>query len=158
MCIDMKLQSRWQPRTLEDVLGPSQGRFFGDGYRGVRHVLETAPETTEHAGAEWLARVSYPPNWSKDEAGISRRPHLSTVDAVVLPLKALDALDVEESDPSRLTTAHVSRIDLRAGSEPWFELDSVPLSIRRSETDESPADSAGTSAVRAFDFVAAPHE
>lgn len=131
----MRLEEGWRPRTLESVLGPSHGRFFGEGYRGVRHKLHIAPAGTEGENVGWLAQVTYPTGWSRDEDGKSRRPHLSTVDAVVLPLMALSSLGRRDDAATKYERAYVSRIDLRAGDVPWLDLDAVPVSLHREESE-----------------------
>lgn len=132
----MMIQEAWRRRSLESVLGRADGRFFGHGYRGVRHALSVSPD---EARDQWVATVSYPPSWSRDADGRRRRPHLSTVDAVVLPLMALGLSAERSGSAAKLDHAYVSRIDLRAGTVPWLELDSVPVSLcTRQSADATP--------------------
>jgi len=48
------------PRNLEAVLGPSQGRFFGKGYRGVRHELLLASSHRQDGSFARLAACDVP--------------------------------------------------------------------------------------------------
>ncbi|WP_454156804.1 AvrD family protein [Microbacterium lacticum] len=113
------------PVSLESLLGPAHGRYFGAGYRAVRYSWESA---VRGAGSqvEAVGRVVYPATWSTASDGFVRQPHLSSVDAVVLPLLVL-----ERGAPPRQRQAldglYVTSIDLRAGASPWLELDAVPV-------------------------------
>ncbi len=119
----MSITEDWVSTPLEEVLGPAQGRFFGGGYRDVRHRVGTIRPTGADT-VELSAHVSYPPGWSLDDTGRSREPHLSTIDAVVVPLLALGHL-------GESVTSRVSRVDLRAGSRPWTDLEDVPAQLVR---------------------------
>ncbi|MBU8580068.1 AvrD family protein, partial [Brevibacterium luteolum] len=111
----------WHPISLEDALGPASGRYFGAEYRHVHHELRDL-RVAEELTAQGTVR--YPSGWSMAEDGRERTPHLSTIDAVTLPLIALDAAGACSSNQ------YVSRIVLRAGSRPWFALDGVPVKMQ----------------------------
>lgn len=117
----MKPNDGWRPTRLEEALGPAAGRFFGTGYRTVTQELEGErghPDVFEGVG-----HVSYPEDWSVREDGSRRTPHLSTIDAVTLPLRAISRTW------SRPPGEYVSAIHLRAGSQPWLNLETVPVVI-----------------------------
>ncbi|PJJ77361.1 avirulence D protein (AvrD) [Sediminihabitans luteus] len=126
--------TRTRVSTLEDLLGPSTGRYFAAGYRHVEHALEVSgwlPSAGEY-GPTWSgsARVSYPAAWSVGTDGTPRRPHLSSVDAIALTVLAAERL-VGADAPGRWVRA----IELRASHEPCWELDDVPLALVAQETD-----------------------
>ncbi|MGO2944083.1 MAG: AvrD family protein [Brevibacterium aurantiacum] len=117
----MKPNDGWRPTRLEEALGPATGRFFGAGYRTVTQDLDgewRRPDVFEGVG-----HVSYPEDWSVRDDGSRRTPHLSTIDAVALPLRAICGTW------SRPPGEYVSAIDLRAGSQPWLSLDRVPVVV-----------------------------
>lgn len=117
--------------NFESVLGPSSARYFGAGYRQVRHSLVSQPYLDDD---EFVcsAAVSYPDDWSFDPSGRRRRPHLSTIDAVLLPLLVFDQFGVGAN-------ASISRVKFRAGSGAWEDLSNVPIGIsKRSEVEHSP--------------------
>ncbi|MDQ0708997.1 hypothetical protein QFZ52_001649 [Arthrobacter woluwensis] len=116
--------------SLDDELGPAEDRYFGGGYRQVEHELT---EAGDGDGRRWRGRVTYPARWSVGADGRSRRPHLSSVDAVVLPMAAL------AGNPSRwAAAAHaearfwIRTVKIRAGSEPWSRLADVPVTLETS--------------------------
>lgn len=112
--------------NLETVLGPRSTRYFGSGYRDVRHEFLNETNLTVH-GAETVARIIYPSTWSLDTQGNSREPHLSTIDAFLLPIKLLG---MQEQNPELFVT----RFNLRASSGAWTDLEHVPVSLRLSGT------------------------
>ena len=109
---------RYEP--LDAVLGPSDQRYFGAGYRDVAYDVSGVMlgNTLRGAGA-----LGYPQDWSVGTRGGPRTPHLSSVDAVVLPVMLL-----EKCMPSReLHDLFISSIELRAGSRAWEKLEEVPV-------------------------------
>ena len=112
--------------ALESLLGPTRDRYFGAGYRAVRYSL-----TSVHAGLteiEAVANVAYPARWSTGGDGLARSAHLSSVDAVILPVIVMESAAL----PSELRAAgrfRLSSIELRAGAHPWLTLDVVPVKL-----------------------------
>ncbi|QWF85861.1 AvrD family protein [Amycolatopsis sp. CA-230715] len=77
----------WSERTyprIEDHLGPRDRRFFGTGYKRVRHQLADAIVDADARRITAGASLDYPEDWSSKSASVSLRPHVSTIDAVVL--------------------------------------------------------------------------
>ena len=72
--------------TIDDHLGPAEGRYFGGGFRRVSHRITGA--VLEHAAGRITARagVTYPDDWSTKSAGRSLTPHLSTIDATIVSI------------------------------------------------------------------------
>ncbi|MFC8732919.1 AvrD family protein [Luteimicrobium sp. NPDC057192] len=112
--------------SLEDLLGPSEGRYFAAGYRGVVHSLAPAAGDADPdaAALTTTATVSYPRDWSTDGAGRPRTPHLSSVDAVVLATLAF-----ERAAGAGATHRWIRDVELHAGTEPWWDLENVPVSV-----------------------------
>lgn len=131
--------------SIEDYLGPGENRFFARGYQraeyGVRDVVITPDE-----GREPVVRarvdVGYPADWSTKD-GVDQRPHLSTVDALVLGVQLAEAhlahgLGLDAADRAH---ARVRKAVLRAGGEPQEDLLGIPLTarlVKSTETGRSP--------------------
>lgn len=86
---------------LTAVLGPARGRYFAEGYREVRYEVGTvrqgpADDCRTHA----VVTALYPQDWSRRGDGSARTPHLSSVDAIALPLIVLERV----VDPARLSS------------------------------------------------------
>lgn len=121
----------FEPSPLEDALGPARGRYFAAGYRGVRHHLVASETRADSNGTAVLfGEVLYPESWSTDERGAPRHPHLSSVDAIVLPMLAWQSRAAVSHSGAVLRT-----VRLRAGSEPWTALDKVPIQMHVCEND-----------------------
>lgn len=115
-------------RSLEDVLGPSAGRYFGHGYRGVRYgVKSSACLDGDPSQVSAEVHATYPPHWSIDSDGTPRRPHLSSIDATVLPLLVFEAANGHRRN--QLSTRRVRVVELRAAGKPWLELDAIPVTL-----------------------------
>lgn len=117
--------------SLEDELGPAAGRYFGFGYRQVMHeILHATPEaTTERSVSAWTGCVTYPEGWSLNVDGTSREPHLSSVDAIILPLLALQHASHGGPGDASLRRRWVRTARLRAGGASWNELGHVPITF-----------------------------
>ena len=117
--------------SLEDELGPAAGRYFGFGYRQVMHeILPAMPEAaTESPASAWTGCVIYPEAWSLNVDGTSREPHLSSVDAILLPLLALQHAHAGGAGDDSLRRRWVRTARLRAGGASWDDLDHVPINF-----------------------------
>jgi hypothetical protein len=120
-------------RSIDDHLGPATGRFFGSGYRRVGYRFNNLRLGAGGDARRLEARVavSYPADWSTKATATAIRPHLSTVDALVLgarvsglALTAVPGLD-EESRRS----AWLRRVEIKASATPVEQgLESLPVS------------------------------
>ncbi|WP_454043518.1 AvrD family protein [Cellulosimicrobium sp. Marseille-Q8652] len=128
--------------SIDDLLGPASARFFGSGYRAVRHevhdlVLESDP--TGASRVRGTASLRYPPSWSSKQ-GRALVPHVSSIDAFVLAAQLAEvllarSLGLGDEDRSR---AWVRSVDLRSGTQPQEDLEAVPLSARVVASSTSP--------------------
>ncbi|TFD11649.1 hypothetical protein E3T35_09105 [Cryobacterium sp. TMT1-2-2] len=121
---------------LDEMLGSADGRYFGSGYRDVRYALaasnlEVGARTTIHN----VGSVRYPDRWSVSAGGTGRVPHLSSVDAIVFPIMALEALS-HAADREELSSLFVESIELRAGRMAWLDLETVPISMEIDDSEE----------------------
>lgn len=124
---DAKQQVAAEGRLVDELLGPAEERYFGAGYRAVRYALQ-APIRSGSGETEALGKVVYPPRWSVDRDGQPRAPHLSSVDAVALPIQLLER-SASENALRALSNQRVGSLDLRAGTKPWLRIDTVPVSL-----------------------------
>jgi hypothetical protein len=119
--------------SIDDYLGPAAGRFFGSGYRRVSYRFEhLALGTGADVGRlEATVAVGYPRDWSTKATTHPIRPHLSTVDALVLGarLSALALTAVPGLDEESRRTAWLRRMTIHASVTPVEEgLDALPVS------------------------------
>lgn len=111
--------------SVDDYLGPSAGRFFGSGYRRVGYViggtefgLGHGPGTAGRPGVRARGGVSYPWDWSTKTEGDELRPHLTTLDALILAVRAAEfvARHTHGLDARQQARTWVRQVDIKAGS------------------------------------------
>jgi len=135
------LQSGLQLSSIDDYLGPGATRFFGSGYRRVSygwHDLETgAPSGNVRA----VAAVKYPTDWSKKQSATPLRPHLSTIDAMILGVRSAELclLRQHELDPRQRCTAWLRKLAINAASAPYEDgLDRFQVEASLNTTLQAP--------------------
>jgi hypothetical protein len=119
--------------TIDDLLGPASGRFFGNGYRRIgQHVGGFSWDSADRS-LRAVAGVVYPADWSVKQLDQSLAPHLSTIDGLVLAAQLSDAaltLDLG-LDAEQRRTMWLRRVEIRAGSQPdELGLDALPASAQ----------------------------
>nr|WP_245695023.1 AvrD family protein [Streptomyces antibioticus] len=136
--------ARLMVAAIDDYLGPGEHRYFGTGFRRVRHRLETIrvsrrPDATE---ATAHASVTYPAHWSAKGTG-ELLPHLSSIDSLALGAQLAEILlghayGLDAGARSRMWLREVS---LRAGVHPQEDLADIPVhGVFRPAESESVAD------------------
>ncbi|MEU4445694.1 AvrD family protein [Actinosynnema sp. NPDC050801] len=126
--------------TVDDYLGDGAKRFFATGYRRVGYTFD--PVTVAVRGAAdatvgTTVGLTYPADWSKKAAGTDLRPHLSTIDAILLgvQLAELCLVTAFRPDPAAHRAMWVRRVKIRAGQRPEEDLDALPLGARLRGTE-----------------------
>ncbi|MFE9256592.1 AvrD family protein [Streptomyces sp. NPDC006879] len=125
--------------SIEDYLGPGENRFFSRGYQRARYTVRdllVSPATTG-PGVRATADIDYPRDWSRKRTGSDLRPHLSTVDALVLgvQLAELHLAHGYGLDGSARRQMRLRKVQLRAGGAPQEILKGVPLAARLLRTE-----------------------
>ncbi len=126
--------------SIDDYLGPSEGRFFARGYQRAEYRVTRLACSAATDSPQVRARldVRYPADWSSKN-GVDQRPHLSTVDALVL---AVQLAELHLAVGNGLTAAERSaavlrRAVLRAGGAPQEDLLDIPLSAQLARHEPS---------------------
>lgn len=142
---------------VSDYLGAPERRFFGEGYKRARHRLTGfhIPEADgAAAGAPRLgatAQVTYPRDWSR-KGDVDQRPHLSTVDVLLLGAQLTEALltgHLGLTEPE-LATVWLARVRIKAGSRPVEDdLTGFPVSAHVAGRMASPQPGRARTAVEA---------
>jgi hypothetical protein len=125
--------------TVDDYLGPGAKRFFSAGYRRVGYTFGpvVADVRSEHdTSVTTQVGLSYPADWSKKLAGADLRPHLSTIDAILLGVQLAELCVVRtfRLDADAHRALWVRRIRIRAGQSPEEDLAELPLEGRLTGT------------------------
>ncbi|MEU9060952.1 AvrD family protein [Streptomyces sp. NPDC048430] len=130
-------------RSIDDYLGPAEGRFFSRGYQRAVYDVHTVAVTGARAcdaGVTATADITYPADWSKKKAGVDLRPHLSTVDALVLGVQLAEAHTAHAwgLGAAERRTVRLAKVVLRAGTAPQEVLTDIPLSASLTRTGPEP--------------------
>jgi hypothetical protein len=78
--------------SIDQHLGPAHGRFFGEGFKRVNHSLTNLviQLTGDHGYISGTCGLTYPRDWTHKSSG-RVRPHVSSIDGVVLAVELADA-------------------------------------------------------------------
>jgi Pseudomonas avirulence D protein (AvrD) len=129
-------------RHIDDYLGPGETRFFSHGYRRATYDVRDVHIEPAAAGPQVTATVSvaYPADWSRKKAGHDLRPHLSTVDMLVLgaQLAELYLAHAYALDAVAQAGAWLRRVTLTAGTSPQEDLADIPAAATLRETVPAP--------------------
>jgi hypothetical protein len=117
--------------SIDDYLGPAEARFFGQGYRRAEYQvgdIVARPVRDARPGIHATVTVGYPRDWSRKSANVDLRPHLSTVDMLVLGVQfsEMHLTHAYGLDAVMRQTAWLRRVTLRAGSKPQEDLVGLP--------------------------------
>ncbi|MFC8129729.1 AvrD family protein [Streptomyces sp. NPDC057302] len=134
--------------SLESCLGPGSSRFFGSGYkRVIQSLKDITTDGSAEPGALVTARgtLTYPSDWSRKTGAGELRPHLSSIDALVLAANLAEthigrAFGLGPVERRRIWLRHA---DVRAGSTPHEDLAGFPVRGRLLAVD-GPTDEHGT--------------
>jgi hypothetical protein len=137
-----------QLRSMDDYLGPSSGRFFSRGYRRAEYDVRDIAVTAATGPAPQVSAaidIGYPPDWSL-KSDIGQRPHLSTVDILVLGVQLSEThlAHGQGLDPAMRRASWVRKATLRAGSAPQEHLTGLAAGVTLRGTTPVP-DAPGTS-------------
>ncbi len=121
---------------IDDYLGPADARFFGSGYRKAEYRL--GPVRNDGDALRSTVAVSYPMDWSTKKAGVDLRPHLSTVDTMILGAQFTELLlatGVGLTSEQR-SAGSVRKIVIQAGTQPEESLDSVQIEAQIAKSSQ----------------------
>ncbi|WP_418002714.1 AvrD family protein [Mycobacterium sp. PDNC021] len=124
--------------SVDVFLGPAEKRFFGHGYRRIHYELGP-PAAAPAAGAatQFRASIRCPANWSTKADG-DQRPHLSTIDALLLgqwatEIAARTTLGVA---PATIETWAVESVTIHAGKTPIEDLTDIDVTTTAAGSDD----------------------
>ena len=121
------LQERYQ--TIDDILGDREKRFFSNGFRNVSYSLKNIKITSGSTEINAVGSVFYPDNWSVKKDGTQLKPHLSTLDVLLLSLY-VNILHINTTyclTKSQQAQTWVKSLKIKAGSEAYFDMSQVKI-------------------------------
>lgn len=122
--------------SIDDYLGPGETRFFSRGYQRAEYEvygITVRPSSTADAPCvAGYVDLRYPADWSRKKDGVDLRPHLSTVDALVLGVQLAEThlVHAHRMDRDEQRRMRLRKVVLRAGNAPQEDLKGVELSAK----------------------------
>lgn len=125
-------------KSIDEILGSKESRFFGIGYRRVSQNIRSINFSTKLNYTEVVAvgRVQYPVNWSIKSDEIEIKPHLSSIDALLLAMQFCDcflSIRFNLSDTQK-RKMWLRKFMMRAGTNPMEEIDDFNISLNHIQT------------------------
>ena len=135
--------------VIDDRLGSSRGRFFGEGYKNVTRRL-TSVEVMPHSAAalgevRGSATLIYDLNWSTKGSRGGLRPHLSTLDGLLMAANLVEAYMVHthQLDAAERRRLWFSQLTFQASGTPDEELANFEVSAVHIDCVADPASMLG---------------
>lgn len=129
---------------IDDFLGPAAGRFFGAGYKRVAQRItdlcwDADPALGAGLQAVGHAAVTYPDDWSRKRGAARLAPHLSSVDALAVSARLVEALLLHGHglEPGQVSRAWLRRYVMTSSARPQLDLDAVELRASTMESGRS---------------------
>ena len=116
--------------NIDDYLGPAETRFFSRGYQRARYDVGDVTVDRGRRAVAARANVAYPADWSRKQEQTDLRPHLSTIDALVLGVQCaeVELIHAHLLDRDRRRSSRLRKVTLRAGTAPQEELQDITIS------------------------------
>lgn len=114
---------------IDDALGPAAQRYFGEGFKRTRYAISVSYQADS---AEGFVQVMYQQNWSSKTTDKVRKPHLSTLDAVLISGQVSCALLRRRYPLSQpdCQQAWIRALEIKAGHLSYEDLAAVPLQAK----------------------------
>uniref|UniRef100_UPI003F584724 AvrD family protein n=1 Tax=Vibrio cholerae TaxID=666 RepID=UPI003F584724 len=120
--VNLRSQGKEIIATIDDILGPAEQRYFGEGYKRTQYLCSIHYQEKH---AQGLISVSYRNDWSKKKTK-ERKPHLSTIDAFLIAGQISYGLIKRNVHLSKnqMAQSWIRNISIKAGAEALENLDS----------------------------------
>ena len=134
--------------SVDDRLGSSSGRFFGEGYKGVsRRLTDIKVVPGDHGRGEihGTADLRYSSQWSTKGSQTPLRPHLSTPDGLLFAVNLVEAYLVHAYRLSAEDRRQmwVAELSFQAGSRPQEDLVGFDVSAKHESIRPAPGSGLG---------------
>jgi len=129
-------------QNIDDILGQSQQRYFGAGYKHVKHNILDIHIDPDNNQFDAMVSIDYPTSWSTKKTSKELKPHLSTIDVFVVAAQMCDVFmshcfKLSEGESKQ---AWLRSLTVRAGKDSVLNLNEIPLSgnlVKSIKTEDS---------------------
>ncbi|KUI97663.1 AvrD family protein [Vibrio sp. MEBiC08052] len=121
--------------SIDDILGPSEQRYFGEGYKRTEYECNI---NYGNDSAQGSVSIAYRTGWSQKKIQY-RRPHLSTIDAFLIAGRVSYGIIKRHYQLSSHQSAQawIRHVSIKAGADAVEDLDAVRLSAELLDTTGS---------------------
>lgn len=117
-------------QTVDEFLGNSQKRYFGEGHKYSSYAIHLARDATDFS--HYSGTVLQEKAWSVKD-GLEMTPHLSTIDAIILSIMAIEK-KYEKSQPEwPLSRYYLSSFQIKAGNAAEENLENIQIELLQEE-------------------------
>lgn len=115
--------------SIDEILGDRSTRFFAEGFKKITRAVSDVAVNGD--GCDATASLGYPADWSR-KGSADLRPHLSTIDALVLAVATAEAHLAHAAglDADRRGQAWLRSFTMKAGRNPHEDLSAFPVRVR----------------------------
>lgn len=114
-------------KNIDDIIGNSSTRYFGEGYRNVKY--DVISKNMELGSAAEIFNITYPEQWSVKK-GQSINSHLSTIDGIILAIKSIEDYFIDLGmSYEELAQFKIHDLVIKAGKVLKEDLDGVVVSL-----------------------------
>lgn len=114
----------------DDILGDYETRYFGAGHKRTSYKLKDFPDSR--------AEIHQTDGWSVKD-GCQMKPHLSTVDGIILAVMYVEKFMKENNVHILLDNLFLYSFEIKAGVVPVEDLMNISLNMKREEISSKEA-------------------
>ena len=114
---------------IDEILGLGNKRYFGAGYKQVKHDLCNIHIDPQSNSFSAEISIYYPSNWSNKETAKELKPHLSTIDAYIISSQLVEAYInyCQLLSGSEVKNSWIRKLSIKAGKSSVNDLKNIPL-------------------------------
>lgn len=109
----------------DEILGDFETRYFGAGHKRTNYKLK-------QGGKLGKAEIIHTNSWS-EKMGCSLKPHLSTVDGIILSVMYVEKHMIDERKIDSLNAMFLCAFEIKSGTGAIEDLRDISLTIRKEE-------------------------
>ncbi|WP_207694326.1 hypothetical protein DOK67_0000909 [Enterococcus sp. DIV0212c] len=117
--------------VVDEILGKFETRYFGLGHKNTEYsLLDGVEENTASSELVLVAKINQSCSWSEKD-GKSLKPHLSTVDGLILAVLVAEDYLCRYNPEICLENLYLASFEIKAGVVPVEDLGRIPMVLEK---------------------------
>lgn len=117
--------------VVDEILGKFETRYFGLGHKNTEYsLLDGVEENAFSSEIVFVAKINQSCGWS-EKNGESLKPHLSTVDGLILAVLVAEGYLCRYNPDICLDTLYLASFEIKAGVVPVEDLRRIPMILEK---------------------------